>query len=112
FVQPKDERQVLGHAREERDLGRPRVGEDRRQIEPAQDVEGGVAHGGHGVHLTAKRLDFSHGGRPIPYHAGMATSPERPRPEYRRSSVGASEEIAGLIRRWLEEQQLAPGERI
>ena len=51
-------------------------------------------------------------GRRIPYHAAMATSPERPRPEYRRSSAGASEEIAGLIRRWLEEQKLQPGERI
>src|SRR5215213_2395287 len=42
----------------------------------------------------------------------MATSPERARPEYRRSTTGASEEIAGLIRRWLEEQRLQPGERI
>jgi DNA-binding FadR family transcriptional regulator len=42
----------------------------------------------------------------------MATSPERPRPQYRRSASGASEEIAGLIRRWLEEQHLQPGERI
>jgi DNA-binding FadR family transcriptional regulator len=42
----------------------------------------------------------------------MATSPERRRPEYRRSTSGASEEIAGLIRRWLEEQRLQPGERI
>jgi GntR family transcriptional regulator, transcriptional repressor for pyruvate dehydrogenase complex len=42
----------------------------------------------------------------------MATSPERPRPEYRRSSAGASQEIAILIRRWLEEQKLQPGERI
>jgi GntR family transcriptional repressor for pyruvate dehydrogenase complex len=42
----------------------------------------------------------------------MATTPDRPRPEYRGSSAGASEEIAGLIRRWLEEQQLQPGERI
>jgi DNA-binding FadR family transcriptional regulator len=41
----------------------------------------------------------------------MATSHE-PRPEYRRSTSGASEEIAALIRRWLEEQQLQPGERI
>jgi GntR family transcriptional regulator, transcriptional repressor for pyruvate dehydrogenase complex len=47
-----------------------------------------------------------------PYHGGMATSPERPRPEYRRSTTGASEEIAGLIRRWLEEQRLQPGQRI
>jgi GntR family transcriptional regulator, transcriptional repressor for pyruvate dehydrogenase complex len=42
----------------------------------------------------------------------MATSAERPRPEYRRSTSGASDEIAGLIRRWLEEQRLEPGERI
>jgi GntR family transcriptional regulator, transcriptional repressor for pyruvate dehydrogenase complex len=42
----------------------------------------------------------------------MATSADRPRPEYRRSTAGASEEIAGLIRRWLEEQKLEPGERI
>jgi DNA-binding FadR family transcriptional regulator len=41
----------------------------------------------------------------------MATSHE-PRPEYRRSTSGASEEIAALIRRWLEEQRLQPGERI
>jgi GntR family transcriptional repressor for pyruvate dehydrogenase complex len=42
----------------------------------------------------------------------MATSPERPRPEYRRSATGASEEIATQIRRWLEEQRLEPGQRI
>ncbi len=41
----------------------------------------------------------------------MATSHE-PRPEYRRSTSGASEEIAALIRRWLEEQRMPPGERI
>ncbi len=41
----------------------------------------------------------------------MASSHE-PRPEYHRSSTGASEEIAALIRRWLEEQRLQPGERI
>jgi GntR family transcriptional repressor for pyruvate dehydrogenase complex len=57
-------------------------------------------------------LDFYLVARRIPYHGDMATSPERPRPEYRRSSAGASEEIAGLIRRWLEEQKLEPGERI
>src|SRR4030095_7377391 len=51
-------------------------------------------------------------GRGTAYHAAMATSPERPRPEYRRSTSRASEEIAGLIRRWLEEQRLQPGERI
>jgi GntR family transcriptional regulator, transcriptional repressor for pyruvate dehydrogenase complex len=50
--------------------------------------------------------------RPIPYHGDMATSPERPRAQYRRSTTGASEEIAGQIRRWLEEQRLEPGERI
>jgi GntR family transcriptional regulator, transcriptional repressor for pyruvate dehydrogenase complex len=44
--------------------------------------------------------------------APMATSPERPRPEYRRSATGASEEIATQIRRWLEEQRLEPGQRI
>src|SRR3954471_22727138 len=44
--------------------------------------------------------------------AAMATSPERPRPEYRRSATGASEEIATQIRRWLEEQRLEPGQRI
>jgi DNA-binding FadR family transcriptional regulator len=42
----------------------------------------------------------------------MATSPERPRPQYRRPASGASEEIAVQIRRWLEEQRLQPGERI
>jgi GntR family transcriptional regulator, transcriptional repressor for pyruvate dehydrogenase complex len=42
----------------------------------------------------------------------MATSPERPRPQYRRSASGASEEIAVQIRRWLDEQRLEPGERI
>jgi len=42
----------------------------------------------------------------------MATSPERPRAQYRRSASGASEVIAGQIRRWLEEQRLQPGERI
>ena len=42
----------------------------------------------------------------------MATSPDRPRPEFRRPTGGASEEIAGQIRRWLEEQRLEPGERI
>src|SRR3954451_11811781 len=42
----------------------------------------------------------------------MATSPERPRPHYRRSASGASEEIAVQIRRWLDEQRLEPGERI
>ena len=41
----------------------------------------------------------------------MASSHE-PRPEYHRSTTGASEEIAALIRRWLEEQRLQPGERI
>ena len=44
--------------------------------------------------------------------AAMATSSERPRPEYRRSTTGASEEIATQIRRWLEEQRLEPGQRI
>jgi DNA-binding FadR family transcriptional regulator len=42
----------------------------------------------------------------------MATSPDRPRPEFRRPTSGASEEIAGQIRRWLEEQRLEPGARI
>jgi GntR family transcriptional regulator, transcriptional repressor for pyruvate dehydrogenase complex len=42
----------------------------------------------------------------------MATSPERPRAQYRRSASGASEEIAVQIRRWLDEQRLQPGERI
>jgi DNA-binding FadR family transcriptional regulator len=42
----------------------------------------------------------------------MATSPDRPRPEFRRPTSGASEEIAGQIRRWLEEQHMEPGERI
>jgi GntR family transcriptional regulator, transcriptional repressor for pyruvate dehydrogenase complex len=42
----------------------------------------------------------------------MATSPDRPRPQYRRPASGASEEIAVQIRRWLEEQRLEPGERI
>src|SRR4051794_4083760 len=42
----------------------------------------------------------------------MATSPDRPRPQYRRSASGASEEIAVQIRRWLDEQRLEPGERI
>jgi DNA-binding FadR family transcriptional regulator len=42
----------------------------------------------------------------------MATSSERPRPEFRRPTSGASEEIAGQIRRWLEEQRLEPGARI
>ncbi len=42
----------------------------------------------------------------------MATPRQRPRPEHRRSAAGASEEIAGQIRRWLEEQRLEPGERI
>jgi GntR family transcriptional repressor for pyruvate dehydrogenase complex len=42
----------------------------------------------------------------------MATSPERPRAQYRRPASGASEEIAGQIRRWLEEQHMQPGERI
>jgi DNA-binding FadR family transcriptional regulator len=42
----------------------------------------------------------------------MATSPDRPRAQYRRPASGASEEIAGQIRRWLEERQLEPGARI
>src|SRR5688572_31652327 len=42
----------------------------------------------------------------------MAIARQRPRPEHRRSAAGASEEIAGQIRRWLEEQRLEPGERI
>ena len=42
----------------------------------------------------------------------MATSPERPRAQYRRSTSGASEDIAVQIRRWLDEQRLQPGERI
>ena len=39
------EAQVLRQAGQERHLGRARVGEDRRQLQPAQDVERGVADG-------------------------------------------------------------------
>ena len=42
----------------------------------------------------------------------MATPRQRPRPDHPRPAGGASEEIAGQIRRWLEEQRLEPGERI
>jgi GntR family transcriptional regulator, transcriptional repressor for pyruvate dehydrogenase complex len=42
----------------------------------------------------------------------MATSPDRPRAQHRRPSSGASEDIAGQIRRWLQEQQLQPGDRL
>ena len=45
LVQRQHEAQVVGEAGEEGDLGRAGIGEDRRQPEPAQDVEGGVAHG-------------------------------------------------------------------
>ena len=42
----------------------------------------------------------------------MATSRERPRGHYRRQSSRASEEIAGEIRRWVDERRLQPGDRI
>jgi GntR family transcriptional repressor for pyruvate dehydrogenase complex len=42
----------------------------------------------------------------------MATARERPGAQYRRQSSGASEEIAVEIRRWVQEQQLQPGDRI
>ena len=45
----------------------------------------------------------------VPWRHGDS---HEPRPEYHRSTTGASEEIAALIRRWLEEQRLQPGERI
>ena len=114
LVQAEYEAQVLGESREERHLGRPWVGEDRRELEPAQHVERCVAHRvmGHGAKPTAKRLDFYRADRRFEYHGAMATSPERPRPQYRRSASGASEEIAVQIRRWLEEQRMEPGERI
>jgi GntR family transcriptional regulator, transcriptional repressor for pyruvate dehydrogenase complex len=48
----------------------------------------------------------------VPYDARMATSPDRPGAQYRRAANGASAEIAGEIRRWLEEQRLQPGARI
>jgi DNA-binding FadR family transcriptional regulator len=37
---------------------------------------------------------------------------QRPEDHYRRAQGGASEEIAGEIRRWVEEQRLQPGDRI
>ena len=53
-------RQVVGQAGQERDLGRARVGEDRRQLEPPQDVERGVAHRRHRARtVPRKRLKFS-----------------------------------------------------
>ena len=112
-MQAEHEAQVARQPGEERDLGRPRVREDRRQVEPAQHVDRRVADrcGGSPGEPTAKCLAFSRGDRGIPYHGAMASSHE-PRPEYHRSTVGASEEIAALIRRWLEEQRLQPGERI
>src|ERR1700759_1269489 len=42
----------------------------------------------------------------------MATSRERPRGQYRRQTSGASEEIAVEIRRWIEERELEPGDRV
>jgi DNA-binding FadR family transcriptional regulator len=42
----------------------------------------------------------------------MATPRERPAGQYKRQASGASEEIAVEIRRWLEERQLEPGDRI
>ena len=50
LVQGEHEAQVLGQAGEERHLGRAGIGEDRRQLEPPQDVEGGVADGGGRAH--------------------------------------------------------------
>ena len=47
LVQGEDELQVVGQAGEERDLGGPRVGEDRGHPEPPEDVERGVANRRH-----------------------------------------------------------------
>jgi hypothetical protein len=44
-VQAEHEAQVVGKVGQQRDLGRARVGEDRRQPVPAQDVERGVSDG-------------------------------------------------------------------
>ena len=44
LVQRQDEAEVVRQIRQERDLGRARVGEDGRQPAAAQDVEGGVTH--------------------------------------------------------------------
>jgi hypothetical protein len=45
LVQREDEGLLVREAREERDLGRAGVGEDRRQLESSEDVERGVANG-------------------------------------------------------------------
>jgi hypothetical protein len=48
-VQAEDEAQVVGETGQERDLGRARIGEHRRQSAPAEEVEGRVAdEPGHG----------------------------------------------------------------
>ena len=52
LVQGEHEAEVVGKVAEERDLGRPRVAEHRRHPVPAHDVEGRVAHGGHGMEVS------------------------------------------------------------
>ena len=58
LVEAEHEGQVLGQAGEERHLGRAGVGEDRRQLEAPQHLEGRVAHRPlcHLAYPTAKRL--------------------------------------------------------
>ena len=68
LVQRQHEAQVVGEAGEEGDLGRAGIGEDRRQPEPAQDVEGGVAHGRRRRPPVARRRDVRCGPRALACH--------------------------------------------
>ena len=53
LVEPEHEPQVTGEIGQQLDLGRARIGEERRETVPPEDVEGGVTHGRrHGRHPT------------------------------------------------------------
>ena len=78
----------------------------------AQDVERGVAHGV--LVATAGTLlqnvwPFAH---PVACLAHVDGTRHAPEASWLRSPTGASEQIAAQIRRWLEQQQLQPGDRI
>ena len=62
LVQAQHELEVVGQAGQEGDLGRAGVGEDRRQPQRAQDVEGGLAH-------------RRRGGSPVACHRRLARGP-------------------------------------
>ena len=55
LLEAEDVAEVLGEVGEHRQLGRPRVAEDRRHAVLAEQLEGGVAHRGHVAHPTAAR---------------------------------------------------------